>query len=345
MVDPTAVQNTNFELLQSCFVFEGENQDIGTWNSTVSDVTYSDGSAGQMTDLTTSVTFEFSPEYEIASGDATFAYRADPVNGQHPAFDIKINGTTFESASEDVLLDGLDWATASIGETLSPGTNQIEIDATGGDGDMRWDVIAVFDGRFNHDAAGTGNSFDNTVHQDNGYLDDPQLYPSQFETTFNKVTTQRGVKNITLETTWNDTTNNQQVALSQDDSTYQTFDNTANASFEFSNYSTETYVRVRFSRFPVGSGAQSATPRFGYNGQVIRDYELFGDLGRVDINGIGKSLVSTVVPEGDATGNTLSEGGQKDSGGDLLTHSLLAPFDVVAGMQIRPNEQTDFDVS
>lgn len=320
---PLTVDGGELKLEQSCWVREAENVAQAGMSST-SDSSYSNGeyitfdnSAGQILSFTISV------GYDIPSGSAEIAVRNDTSDTY--TMSIVVDGNLQDTAYNGS--SGLSWDKITLSDGLPAGTHTIRIEGQSvptETGNSQIDVVAVYDNRETY-------TFDNTV-DGNGYLDGPELYPDAATLTFEAAKTQRKVGEATLSQTWNDTSNNQQLELSNDGgSNYISGSNTTSLTANFSSDETDVLTRVTLSRYGSASGQ---TPATGVNGQAIDSHTLFGDAGGVYPIDVGQVEVKTPIAPGTITGETLREGGQESSGSNLLTRSVYADVDVLSNQQI-----------
>lgn len=167
---PLTVSSGALEPAQTAFVFEGESYG----QNIASDNKYSGGEAARFQDVGDGrIQTSFNLDHTVPAGNGIIAYRYECPNGNHPEYEVRLDGTVLEKVSEDALaandIKYLD--TPSTPSDLDPGSHKLTFDAVDGTGDIRIDVIAFYDTRF------TRNSFDNSVGP-NGYLSNPTLFPS-----------------------------------------------------------------------------------------------------------------------------------------------------------------------
>jgi len=341
--EPFEIQNDALELAQTTFVFEAEDQAI-SGSTIVSDVDYSSGDAAQSAGTAeTIIRKDIELDYEIPAGEWKLAVR-DDINGDGTdatQYNIEIDGTTVnEPVTGDKPTTPVSWQfydptdNGNIDDfALTKGTHTIEVSIESvNTQEAIFDLIALADFRYV-----STSDFDNTVHQNDGYLDGPPLYPSQ-QTTPYDVPASSAVKldSVTVNQTLNDTSNNQSFTITPDGTT---FANTGTGSV---SYGTERVVEVTVSNtlgvYTPGGTAQNATPRFDYAGQRVEDYILVGDLRAVQRNNIGEVVVRTVVDDATAVGDTFADAGQTD-GTDLLTHVRLPEFVKQSDQKVISNEK------
>jgi len=136
------------------------------------------------------------------------------------------------------------------------------------------DLFVVGDKRF-YDLS-TTPLFDNTVNQDNGYLDEPATKPNAVDVEFDDAITAFTFTNASLTSFFDDTSNQQAVSLSTDRGESYTTNNNTDA-ISLSNIETAT-VRFRATLSNhAANGARNQTPRLGYSGQTLQSYSLATD--------------------------------------------------------------------
>jgi hypothetical protein len=328
-----AAQNGVFELLQVGFFREAEA--VGS-TSTVSDSTYSAGEAAKVGDLADDISFGFSTDYDIPADNVGFQIRVDATNGTNPPFDLLIDGETIGSPFQDALSDGVQWfGFSGLGQTLTAGSHTAELDATGtGDGPMEVDALFVYDDRYDY-------FFDNTTDS-NGYLAGPQLYPKQIAYDLATEILAQPATSATVEQTWNETFSNQNIENTLGDTTtLEHNSDTSTVSDARENAAKEVSVSVNLSR---RGNRETASPRFGFDGQVIEDHTIFVDPAAIVKRGIGRARTTVVTQPGglSAYSERLTEAGALDGNGNLLTRGIYSPFSIPDTMQISTNELVEF---
>jgi hypothetical protein len=100
-------------------------------------------------------------------------------------------------------------------------------------------------------------------------------------------------------------------------------------------------VRLGLSRFGTRTGE---TPLTGFNGQTVSSHEILSQVDAVVPSGIGSANVRAIAPTGDlsAESDQLTEGGQLDSLGFLLTRSIFPGFPIGSQTRVESSEETRF---
>lgn len=290
--DPVVAQNDNLEAVQTCFTQEAEEASL-TGATIFAASRYSGdapndgvGEAARFDSNSEVLEITFTPEHDIPASDFALHIRWEANNC--PAIDATVNGTTWEIVNDGASFTSPDWrdfagnpagpsggyTDAGGGDFTAGTTYTVRLESTSSGGTSPYfdaDVIAPNDSRFTY-------TFDNTLTDgsDGGrYLSGPELYPQAFQLQFDTVDVPWNVEALTITTTWDDTTNQQELAASNDDGS--TFPLTAansstlDQSFSDADVGTKIVGRATFSRY---GSRTTATPTSGFNGQVMNDWEL-----------------------------------------------------------------------
>lgn len=285
---PVIANNGEIQLAQTLFLGKdtfGTGERADTWPS--GEIIDSDGNVtvgylgGQFGNSGDTLDFSFNLDYTIPSEDLMAAARIYP-------FDQNSDGDTLELPQMEFWIDGTKisgfvdrWGIGSnvdvpywfdaFGDDagdLAAGSHTFSIVQTK-DSDDTYDEIwiglmAVYDDRFSY-------NFDNTVSTtgtgdtgDYNYLEGPELGPNGYALNGDQLETDFNVVGATVSTTgWNDTTGEQQVAVSIDGGqSYATADNATSVDVDdLSNVAATVDWRVTLDRY--GSG-QQRTPNQGY---------------------------------------------------------------------------------
>jgi len=337
--DPLAVTNNGLELLQTGFIQEGETADSDTQSKT----TYSDGIAAAFIDAqSNSISYSFTTAYDIPSPFTVVRGEFEDGTDDVVLCDLILDG---EKLLDDsfIVQEDLEWYAEDVlqrsdvyDNVLPAGTHTIEVQYSSSTGN-RAQVIDLF-GLVDTTWSGDPSNFDNTVHEDNGYLDDPSLYPSQYPsvgyTDLQPASTDIAIDALTVDQSYTDISNNQSIDIQPGG----TFDNTDSETVNYTSRVTEVTIGVALSRYPVGENPQSATPRFGYNGQILQSQTLTADLNAVQRNEIGEVLVRSFTGSDTASGSTFAEGGQQ-SNGTLITRARVPEFIKQSGQRVVSSER------
>jgi hypothetical protein len=338
--EPIQAANGRLELLQSAFVGEAE----ANAQDTVSDSSYSDGAAAEITQgVGSSFDFTFTNEYDVPQSNAAIYFRGDRgADDTANAVDISLDGQLI-GFGDELPIPGVtepEWSEFNVDTDIPAGTHTVTVEYSGFEGNtnQRFDLIAVVDKRYVKDVA----NLDNTLSSSSGYLSDPSLFPSGFTQTLNSVTTRRNISEGTFNSTWvgENVTGAQAIELSRDGSTFQTFNNTTSASYTFSSPTQEITARFVFDNYGSRTGV---TPTEGFEGQAVDLWELFVNPGTPSPDDIGTTNARAIVPPNTSgiTGNTVREAGLK-SGSTLLTHHQLAEFVLETDQRLASSETNRF---
>lgn len=332
------VGTDSIDLLQSGFTQDDQTAFSLGSNNGVAHFTNQDGYAEGTYTLFDAVgewqEWEFTTVYPILNLDLAFRFRGEATGSDPLSLEISINDTTIASSYETG--STLDWefvgrASSQAGDTstLPTGTHTLRIEAVeSGADDVRVDVVDPYDEAYTYD-------FDNDLDGTQGSLSGPEHYPDQVEVEFENVMTRRELDEATATQTWNNTDNNQFIALSNDGgNTYQTTNNSASASHMFGDTSTQIRTKIGLSRY----GSQGSTPTSGVNGQSMSSHSLTANVDAVAPNDIRSVNVQSIVAPNTILGETLREAGELDSSSNLLTRSVFAEWVVESNQRILSSE-------
>ncbi|MDQ2052939.1 glycine-rich protein [Natronolimnohabitans sp. A-GB9] len=133
-----------------------------------------------------------------------------------------------------------------------------------GDSEYTADIIAIFDARY-HDP----NKWDNEVHEPDGYLDDPPLYPERLDLDLEPIATPLPISDLTLEVEMDDGEPAISLGLGIDGT--DEFDEAAEVTTHTIDYdvlSTTAQPRISLAH-RRGLEPREQTPRLGYEPQGL----------------------------------------------------------------------------
>jgi hypothetical protein len=220
--------------------------------------------------------------------------------------------------------------TSTVTVTITSSFDNISIDDPG----VGVDVAALFNNNFNY-------NFPNSVDSNNR-LSGPELFPGLQTVDYTTGSTRRPVDSVIADEGFNNVDGQQFIEVSNDGgSTFQRFNNTASATGNFSSPGTEPKARLGLSR---GGSRSTASPTQGFIGQTVSTHELFAGAEGVTPNGIGSANARAIARTGDLSGESdqLTEGGQLDAQGNLLTRSIFPPFPIGSQTRVESSEETRF---
>lgn len=276
--DPFIFTSGGIKPAQTCFTTEGENQDNASGASLQEDTAYSSGSARGIQSNGDFVEYDFTLDYAIPSGEFTVLERYETTGNTEVTYTLDPNGADITLGTNQVstalahedLADTLgDWSDPG---QVSAGSHTLRVEVTDSDSSFHIvDVIAPADGRYSY-------TLDNSVHQNDGYLDGPQTHPT-VDAEFDAYESAFSIVGGSASVTINDTTGDQALALSNDrGSTYPvTSSNSASVSGSFASPGATLTLKATLSRYSP-SGPRDQTPREGYDAQRLDAYELTADL-------------------------------------------------------------------
>ena len=195
----------------------------------------------------------------------------DTISGDGTTERITPSAPSWRDLANDPF-NGSGYTGGDLDPADNPHTLEWDGDGTGA-GEYHVDVVALVDNRYTH-------FFDDSVTTINGdnYLDGPELYPSSATVTTIDKQTSFNLASGDLTSTWNDTSNNQQIELSNDGgATYPlSANNSTSVSGDFPDAGRT--AKVRFALGRTNDTRTDATPLQGYVGQEIDLFDFNGDL-------------------------------------------------------------------
>ncbi|MEZ3163264.1 fibronectin type III domain-containing protein [Halorubrum sp. RMP-47] len=214
-------------------------------------------------------TFESTWKWDAA--DLAAYIRAHTPTGEHPEFEVRVDGTTVDvffenaipSASDPSWIDFPPNGPQFDGVTIE-GLTTVEIEVTSsGSGALLVDGGGL-DSQF--ESVGWGSSVDS-----DGNISGPPRYPSAVDLVTKDVGTIEQVVGGSLDVELNYTVNGQALAVSNDGGdSYQTASNTESLTAPFASGSTQLRARVTLSRYDDGG----ENPLTGNAGQSISNLSL-----------------------------------------------------------------------
>jgi hypothetical protein len=196
------------------------------------------------------------------------------------------------------------------------------------------DVAGIFDNQFSY-------NFPSTVDS-NFLLSGPELFPDLREVVYKSASTRRPISSVTASESFNDVSNRQFISVSNDGgTTFQRFDNTAQATGAFATSGTAPKAKIGLSRF---GSRTNASPKQGFRGQAVSQHELVGGAEGITPSDIGAANVRAIARTGDlsAESDNLTEGGQRDASGNLLSRSIFPAFPIGSQTRVESSEETTF---
>jgi len=272
--EPFVIEAGNLRAAQTAYVEVDSDDFNGTFDLVSSDNQfpgefYIDLEAGDL-DPGDSIQATITPEYRIPADRVGIQYRLVGVSGSGSASDLTVsfNGDSFNAQFTE------DWNDVSAdyaGGDLAAGsgaTFEFSIAAGGNDFECRFDAVAVYD--TDHPPA----QFDTPPGDLTGEVDGPSLFPQDQQIDFDLQIRSFNVREARIESSWNDTTNGQQLELANNDSSSPlVFPNSETATADFDGngrYGFEARAGIVLSGF----GSLPWLTRRA-EGQEISEYRLF----------------------------------------------------------------------
>ncbi|CAL92489.1 hypothetical protein BJ1_gp67 [Halorubrum virus BJ1] len=275
-VEPSRLQTEQVVWLQS-----GENAATKS-QLTASNEPYWDDRAYRLQEVGDTLSWEFDVEHEVSIDDLALRIRKEqPVEGESPEIEFRLDGTVIETLPADLDGQGGDaaptWSSVFIDDVSSfdPGSHTFTAEVTGSSSsDGEW----IVDGFGAHDEAypadwSLGDGADGV---ENGVIQGPGIYPQSVQIT---TTDQEAIEQIVggrLTVDANNTAGNFAVAVSNDaGETWIEELNAEEVVGEFADGSTQLRGRVTLSRYDQNA---STSPAIGDGRQELTLVELFADL-------------------------------------------------------------------
>jgi len=349
---PLTSVNGTLQTQQIAWTREGESADrssTGTSDSPDDSTEFSNGDYLPLTVFDDFGEWDFEVPYTIPADEfgLNVRFAGSPSAEGTASTDYAVTGPNGQTITSGRLVG--DGATVNsptwlldepVGSTpeLTPGTYTLKLDCVTGDPALDdqttfIDVVAPY-----HEGFESNLTFDDTVNSSSGYLSGPELYPEQLDVELTTTGTRRNITEVRIDSTWNDTTNQQYLEARIGNNSFTRATNTQTLNIT-GGPDTNFDVRFGMSRF----GQTGATPLNGANPQTVSIMELFANPDAVVSNNIGEALTRGVVPPGTIDGETLREAGLKNAAGNtLLSRHELAEFTVESGQRIASAETTQF---
>jgi hypothetical protein len=364
--DPFVIANGEIALSQTAFTEEWENASSINGPNFFFASRFSgngpdagDGEALEYDGSGQSASYTFTPDHTIPASEFELFIRVGANNA--PELEATLDGDTWQIFdSGGTIGGGPQWGNvtgADFGSDPFPGgdiaggqshTLEIASVSSGGtDAAIYIDLVTPVDSvtRFTgaSDASGA-HFFDNTLvdGSDGGrYLDGPQLFPAEVPLSLADESSRRAVTSLSFDSTWTDVSNNQFIEVSVDGTNFIRRDNTQTGSVTFDDGGQTLAANLGFSRF---GSRDDATPQTGFNGQAIQLWELIAEVEGITPSDIGAVNVRAIAPTGDlsAESDNLTEGGQRDASGNLLSRSIFPAFPIGSQTRVESSEETTF---
>ena len=301
--DPYKVEDGKLIPLETSFAFEALGDNSGDFTFEEFSDEYSDGEATGFDSFSNegdTLRYSFTPEYDIENW--SLIYREELVLDDEnddrvrvPGIDFIVDGDRIEGNIDGArfIPRDLRWDIANGQETLSAGDSIdiefviVEKDGPDSDwdeedyGDWIFDVITLVDDRYYEDPT---NTFDNEVHEAEGYLDDPWPYAKDNPAlaNFQEISTGEVIETGYLDVETNDLNGVAELGISFDGgNSFQTESNVT--SIVKNNIGLTASISGRVGTKGWEDEPRNQTPRLGYQPQEIDLYELAVDTNSIEI--------------------------------------------------------------
>ncbi|GAA3882693.1 hypothetical protein [Haloarcula argentinensis] len=257
---------------QSLYFSEGEDYDTEIGTQVISDSNASNGEYVEFVGSSNGAKWNFTTEYDISAGDVGVAVLYDVPSSSDTTgdFDLLLNGTRVGGILNGSLNSGRWWGQyeGDYGASLSAGNHTVEVDMLESGDPWGVDAVALYDARQSYDFP--------TAVDSNGYLPGPQTHPLQGVVATDDVSVADSVVGGRIASTWDDLSNQQFVAVSNDQgATYKTAQNSDSIDTSFDDAGTT--IRAQFGLSRYGSRT-TQSPTTGFKSQSIDLYELYAEV-------------------------------------------------------------------
>jgi|GEM_PF-2779629 len=285
--DPVTITNGELHLAPIAFVTEAENYTANNGTGDVADGVYSGGTAEELINQGEWFEIQFDPDHDIPGEDVGFYTRFRSVTGAseitYRLYEDGAEVANWVVTQDTDTYSSVEWADLAYlrgtgsrnypdHDISAASTYTLRVEATTTEDGIEFDVIAVADTRY----AQSVDNLDNDNGGTGGYLDDPRLLADAITVTFDEVQRPYNVTGASADVTAADTSAPFAIAFSNDGGTTWEPDpgtTTPTATFAAS-YGTRIQARVTLGAYGTRS---SATPKQGYLGQTLGDWDLFVD--------------------------------------------------------------------
>lgn len=274
---PIYIWNSALRMQQAGWFREGENGTGDAIEMIESNGDWSSNKVMRLEDATHELKWSFSTDYPIPEGGLAYGMLYSAPNDNHPALSLRLNGSEFDSVPEGGLIStdsntDVRWISAFVANPtseLSEGTHSVEINVQSSPAENIYiDAIHVGDDRepFNYD----GNPVD-------GIVDGPEEFPGPQTITAAAVSSIEQVIAGRQESSWNDISGGQAIAIRNDTTDSTAWTEATNAELVEANFAAATQeIQTRFTLDRWGEQVES--PRHGIKGQTVDLFDLYADL-------------------------------------------------------------------
>ncbi|MBX0325796.1 fibronectin type III domain-containing protein [Halomicroarcula sp. F13] len=285
--DPTLVENGKLTSDQTAWFVEAENADtqliINSELSTPGDVASNETMLNiteyELNNTHPEVSHTFTTEHAIPADQVGVAMRVEfygdlDSNNLSHGVTLFVDGNEVGAYPRNVDTNGLVWHT-SVGadniSTLSAGDHEVTAkvteQGTADEPGFNIDCVAFYDNRYTPGF---------TENVSNGVIEGPDLHPDGVERQTQDATTFLSVVAGELQSAWNDTSGDQQVAISNDQaSNWLTAANSSSVSGSFTSATAQIRARFRLSGFDTDP---STSPAGRKQAHEVDLYDLYADL-------------------------------------------------------------------
>jgi len=259
---PEVIEDGSLRLGQIVHVVEGE--DFDDVSVIEEDAEYSGGEISVKDGFERTYSTEFDLDYSFSEWGYSFReelFFDGDTDTENRLEVFRENNSISRIDDYTVLRDDIGWINIIDNNIqIDKGSVQFEIESGVGDGGLNNNILGVDVFAFYDNSQIEDTSFDNQVHEDDGFLDEPELYPDSREITLNEISTTFDVLEVEVDSVWTDVSENQAIFITSGDET-KSLENTDGGVVEFENPTQNIEITLRLSNY---GSRDSATPRFGF---------------------------------------------------------------------------------
>ncbi|WP_434521297.1 hypothetical protein [Halorubrum sp. AS12] len=274
------------ELVQSCWISASRFADGG--DAPIEELDPPDGTrwggrSHALVESGDSKEWDFEINYEWPASRARPGLRCYPVDGEHPSFEVRLDGQVVDDYPKNSLQDSDEptWIDLFTGPGFDdvtftpPDSVTLEVVATGSQGGMViFDGAGLYDDGFS-DGISFGSNGASSIDANNN-IGGPPEYTNSLDLETKDVGTIEQVVGGSIDASFDDTSNGQALAVSNDGGeTWQETTNSETVDADFASGSTQLRGRVTLSRY---TSDPSSSPTSGDTGQTVSNFQLAADL-------------------------------------------------------------------
>lgn len=254
--DPRHISGGELRVYDTALFRRAEDFKTSDWNQFFAD-RYESGEAQRQLGVGNDISWDITTDYTIPQAEITVWFRLDYIGTTHPGITVTFGGDqVFTTGADNDFLNGGQDPTW-IQQTAAPnsdfsGTQTLEItvdEAAGDSSNIYVDAVAIVDDRHSR------SKVDDTL-TNGGKLTWPEIGPDSIQTVTEDTASLNQIVAGRIDSTWDNTANNQQIEASNDQgASYEiSATNSQTASGSFSSNSGQIRGRLTQSYYDSGGG-------------------------------------------------------------------------------------------